>query len=97
MLIIIVTMVLGIVAGYILRHKKMRYLDNFMLCIIWLLLFLLGVEAGSDERIVRWIASLGMEAFVISLGGVIGSSLFAFLLWKFGLNKDNKKGAESEG
>ncbi len=83
MVVIISMILLGIVAGYFLRRRKLRYLDNIVMGIIWLLLFLLGVEAGSDERIVRWIASLGMEAFAISLGGVAGSSVLSLILWRF--------------
>ena len=80
MVVIISMILLGIVAGYFLRRRKLRYLDNIVMGIIWLLLFLLGVEAGSDERIVRWIASLGMEAFT---GGVAGSSVLSLILWRF--------------
>lgn len=83
MVIIMGILALGISAGYLLRHRKIKVLDNIIPVTIWALLFLLGVEAGSDERIVRWIASLGVEAFIISLGGIIGSSIFAFGLWKY--------------
>ena len=86
MVIIICILALGISAGYLLRHRKIKVLDNIIPVTIWALLFLLGVEAGSDERIVRWIASLGVEAFIISLGGIIGSSIFAFGLWKYSRN-----------
>lgn len=92
MVVIICMIALGIVAGYFLRRRKLRYLDNIVMGIIWLLLFLLGVEAGSDERIVRWIASLGIEAFAISLGGVIGSSALALILWRLTCTNDRGKG-----
>lgn len=96
MLIILGTMAVGIVVGYILRNRKLSRLDSVMVCLVWLLLFLLGVAAGSDERIVRWIASLGMEALIISLGGVAGSSVLALLLWKFARRGAKEKGAVSE-
>lgn len=97
MLIIISTMAAGIVAGYFLRRRPLKYLDNIMMVVIWLLLFLLGLQAGGDERIVSWIASLGFEALVVSLAGVAGSSLFAMLLWRFvrsGRKSGGKEGAE---
>ncbi len=83
-------MALGIMAGYLLRKKRLGNLDGTMTVLIWLLLFLLGVQAGSDERIVRWLASLGAEALIISIGGVIGSSLFAMLLWRWAGGNDRK-------
>ena len=79
---IICIMFLGIGAGYLLRRRRLGFLDKTVTAVIWLLLFLLGVEAGSDERIVRWIGTLGIEAFLITLGGVAGSAVFAMLLWK---------------
>lgn len=94
MLTIISAMAVGIIAGFFLRHKKIRFLDEAMLVIIWLLLFLLGVEAGSDDRIVKWIASLGLEALVITIGGVAGSSVCAMLLWKY--SRQDKRGKETE-
>lgn len=82
MLTIISVMLLGIAVGYMLREKPLKRLDNVMLVMVWLLLFLLGLEAGGDERIVKWIASLGAEALAISVASVAGSSVFALLLWR---------------
>ena len=91
MLYIIGVMARGIMAGYLLRKKRLGNLDGMMTVLIWLLLFLLGVQAGSDERIVRWLASLGAEALIISIGGVVGSSLFAMLLWRWAGGNDREK------
>lgn len=84
---IIVSMALGIAAGYLLRKSKLRYLGRVTMAIIWLLLFLLGIEAGGDDRIVRWIGTLGLEALAVSAAGVAGSSLLALLLWKWSVPK----------
>lgn len=98
MLYIIAIMALGILAGFMLRRRQFKYLDTVMMVVVWLLLFLLGVEAGSDERVVRWIASLGGEAVVISLGGVIGSSVCALLLWRVsGYKKVEERRGGHEG
>lgn len=96
MLYIIGVMALGIMAGYLLRKKRLGNLDGMMTVLIWLLLFLLGVQAGSDERIVRWLASLGAEALIISIGGVVGSSLFAMLLWRWPEAMTGKKESANE-
>ena len=47
-----------------------------------MLLFLLGVEVGGDERIIRGIASLGVEAALVALAGVAGCALLCILLWR---------------
>ncbi|MDE5913118.1 MAG: lysine exporter LysO family protein [Muribaculaceae bacterium] len=82
MVTILTMMALGIMVGYFVRRMQLKWLDNVQIGFVWLLLFLLGAEAGGNERVVRWIASLGLEAFAISLGGVLGSSVLAMLLWR---------------
>ena len=96
MISIIVIMGLGIMVGYILRHRKLGSLGYVMTAAIWMLLFLLGVQAGNDERIINGISSLGMDAAVISAGGVTGSCLFAMLLWKYSRDNNHKKGGGCE-
>lgn len=85
-------MVAGILTGRLLRHRRLRYLGNMTYILIWVLLFLLGVEVGSDERIVKGIATLGAEAILISVAGVAGSTLLASGLWQW-----SKKRKEGEG
>ncbi|MDE7144060.1 MAG: hypothetical protein K2N76_04595, partial [Muribaculaceae bacterium] len=63
MVTILTMMALGIMVGYFVRRMQLKWLDNVQIGFVWLLLFLLGAEAGGNERVVRWIASLGLEAF----------------------------------
>lgn len=89
---IILIMAAGIGTGYLLRGRNLRHLGKVISVLIWLLLFLLGVEVGGDERIVKGIASLGAEAVIISLAGVLGSVILALALWKFSSSKtDNRQ------
>ena len=50
---------------------------------IWTLLFLLGLEVGSNERIVSGLATLGLEAILITLAGTLGSVWAAWGLWRY--------------
>lgn len=50
--------------------------------IIWLLLFLLGLEVGSDPAVVGGMATLGRTAFVIFACSVAGSICMSWLLWR---------------
>jgi len=79
---IILIMASGIAIGWLLRGRKLPYLGRVTNILIWVLLFLLGVEVGGDERIIKGIASLGVEAIAVAVGGVAGSALLALLLWR---------------
>lgn len=80
---IILIMTAGIAIGWCLRSRKLPYLGRITNMLIWALLFLLGVEVGGDERIVKGIASLGVEAVVVAMAGVAGSAVLALLLWRW--------------
>ena len=41
--------------------------------LIWVLLFLLGIEVGSNPRIISGLQTLGLEAIVLTFGGSLGS------------------------
>ena len=75
-------MFIGIGLGYILRRKSLPWINKAITALIWLLLFLLGIEVGHNEQIIRSLPTLGVEAFVIATIGVLGSSIAAWALWK---------------
>ena len=83
MLTIIIIMFCGIALGRLFRHRKLPWLGVATNVLIWLLLFLLGIEVGNDDRIIRGIASLGLEALVIALAGVAGGAVLSLLLWRY--------------
>jgi uncharacterized membrane protein YbjE (DUF340 family) len=77
----------GIAVGYLLRSKKIRFIHWVVTTLIWLLLFLLGLEVGANETIVRQFGALGFEAFLLAAGATLGSVVFAWLLWLAVRNK----------
>lgn len=81
MFIVIGFMVAGIVVGYLFRQYKIRFIHRTILTLIWLLLFLLGLELGANDTVVRQFGNLGLEAFVLSVAATLGSVVFAGLLW----------------
>ena len=76
-------MFIGIGIGYLLRQKALPWINRAITFLIWLLLFLLGIEVGQNERIIRSLPTLGMEAFVIAIVCVLGSCLAAWGLWRY--------------
>ena len=79
---VISLMLLGIAAGWILRRRRMGFVRPLVTCLIWLLLFLLGVEVGGNERIIRGLHTLGLEALLVAVAATLGSALAAQAWWK---------------
>ena len=75
-------MFVGIGLGYLLRHQSFSWINQAITTLIWLLLFLLGIEVGHNEQIIRGLPTLGVEAFAIALICVLGSCFMAWVLWK---------------
>ncbi len=82
MLRIVAVMLSGIAAGVILRRRSMRFLSKLIMVLVWALLFLIGVEVGSDPMVIRHLDDLGLEALILTVGGLSGSMLAAWLLWR---------------
>ena len=83
MLKIVLIMFCGIGTGYLLRKRNLGSIGRIITALIWLLLFLLGIEVGSNPRIVNGLQTLGIEALLLALGGSLGSALLAWALWKY--------------
>jgi len=81
MFIIIGIMLTGMLIGYLLRNKRLHWIHKVITVLIWLLLFLLGIDVGSNEAIIKGLHTIGMEAAIITIGAVIGSTLCAWGLW----------------
>jgi len=81
MFIVIACMVAGILTGYLFRRRKLHFIHRLIILLIWLLLFLLGIEVGATEMIIRQIGNLGFEAFLLAFAGTLGSVIFAWFLW----------------
>ena len=80
---IIGIMFIGIGLGYMFRRQSLPWINKAITILIWLLLFLLGIEVGHNEQIIRSLPTLGMEAFIIAIICVLGSCIAAWGLWKY--------------
>lgn len=96
MLAVVLFMVAGMVLG---RLFKIRNIGKPVIAMTWLLLLFLGWEAGSDREVIAALPSIGIDSALLSLGGVAGSCLLAWLLWVFmGRKLDAvKAGAKEDG
>lgn len=80
MLIVFAVLLAGILAGRLFAGRKLSAVPRLVTVIIWLLLFLLGIEVGSDPQVIRGLATLGRSAAVIFACSVAGSIGAAWLL-----------------
>ena len=76
-------MFVGIGIGYLLRQQSIPGIGKVITALIWLLLFLLGIEVGHNEQIIRSLPTLGVEAFAIATVCVLGSCSAAWGLWRY--------------
>jgi len=90
MLTIIGLMLAGIAIGFLLRQKRLKWINQVITVLIWLLLFLLGITVGSNKQIIDGLRNLGLEALFLSVAGIIGSVLCAWALWRW-TNNEKKR------
>ena len=67
MFIIIGIMLTGMLLGYLLRSKRLSWIHKIITLLIWILLFLLGIDVGGNESIIKGLHTLGLEAIIITV------------------------------
>ena len=79
---IIGLMLTGMLLGYLLRKRDLKKIHQIITLLIWLLLFILGIEVGSNEQLLKGLQTIGLEAVILTLGGTLGSVIAAWALWR---------------
>ena len=79
---IIGQMLTVMMVGYLLRKRDLKKIHQIITLLIWLLLFILGIEVGSNEQIIKGLHTIGLEAVILTLGGTLGSVIAAWALWR---------------
>ena len=98
---------LGILSGILCRKLSTgarisltdvaaRWQGRIVTWLIWLLLFLLGIEVGSNEMIVRSLPTLGVEALLLSSAATLGCCVLAWMLWRVSKNNTVQENAKKE-
>ncbi|MDD5530773.1 MAG: LysO family transporter [bacterium] len=92
MLIIIALLISGILLGFLLREKKgiIVLTDKLTNWTVYLLLLLLGISIGSNEKIISNIGSIGINAIILAVGTVIGSVLLSYVVYLLYFKKNEK-------
>lgn len=107
MFIVILFIFLGILSGFLCRKLSTgacisltdvvaRWQGRIVTWLIWLLLFLLGIEVGSNEMIVRSLPTLGVEALLLSTAATLGCCVLAWALWRVSKDHTAQESAKKE-
>lgn len=80
---IILIMLSGMTAGYLFRHYRCVFLPVVITTLIWVLLFLLGLEVGSNQQLIHALPTLGVEALAITFAALAGCMVGSWLLCKY--------------
>ena len=93
MFIVIGLMFVGMLTGYLFKKVRVTWIGKVITVLIWLLLFLLGIDVGSNQMIMSGLHTIGLDALIITVGAVLGSVIGARLLWNW-INRDLKEEVE---
>lgn len=107
MFIVILFIFLGILSGIFCRKLSTgacisltdvaeQWQGRIVTWLIWLLLFLLGIEVGSNEMIVRSLPTLGVEALLLSTAATLGCCVLAWALWRVSKDHTAQENAKKE-
>ena len=72
----------GMLLGYLLRKRNLCKVHKVITVLIWVLLFILGIEVGGNEQIIKGLHTIGLEAVILTTGGTLGSVIAAWVLWR---------------
>lgn len=97
---VLLTMFAGVGAGWLLRKwRPLRFSGKAVTLVIWLMLFLLGLEVGSNRDLAGGLSSLGLQALLFAAAGICGSVLASVILYRlvFRKGRSGSAGAGEEG
>lgn len=82
--IVLTIMIVGIIVGYIYNNKEkfIKFSEKLTNWTIYLLLFLLGVGIGANDKIINNLDTIGYNALILTIGAVLGSIICALIVYK---------------
>jgi len=76
-------LLIGLAIGFMFKKLGMQSikakLDNLLSIIVLLLLFLMGLAFGSDQKIINNFMALGYNSVILSALAFLGSIIFGYL------------------
>lgn len=92
MITVLLLMTGGMIIGWILHTKKklIHITSELTNWAIYLLLFLLGLSVGTNEKILDNFSQIGFQAILITVFAVTGSILMSWLTYILFFRKDER-------
>lgn len=82
---IIFCLILGILIGLLFKEKQaiVQISEKLSDWVIYLFLFFFGLLIGNNKVIVENFLKLGIQSLILAVGGIVGSVVLSFFLFKF--------------
>lgn len=80
----------GILVGWLLRSHPVKQIPHVLMFLVCLLLFIMGIEVGSNPLLLEGLPRLGGQAFVLAAFCTLGSMLAAMLFGRY-LHKQRER------
>ena len=89
MLTVLILMTVGIIIGFFITNfpKIIKTVDRLTTWSIYLLLFLLGIGVGLNEKIINNLHTIGLQSLILTIGALGGSLVFAYITYRFFFKK----------
>ncbi|HPE29172.1 MAG TPA: LysO family transporter [Candidatus Mcinerneyibacteriales bacterium] len=83
-MIVILFLILGLLMGWRFRPRgrALKVIHQALTLAIWILLFFMGMDIGSDKTVLGQWSRIGGDAVVIAVSSLLGSFGAGYLLWK---------------
>ena len=77
-------MLAGILLGLALRKNPiiLKINEKLLNVAIYILLLLLGISVGSNDKIIDNLYNIGLQALIITIGAIAGSVAFCWIIYK---------------
>ncbi len=77
---IVMLLVGGLIGHFNLAHPKLdKALSKLQILTLMLLLFVMGIRLGANEKVVNALGTIGLRAFVLATASVVFSILFVYI------------------
>lgn len=86
---VIIIMLCGVLVGRVAGMRCRPAVSRVVTALIWILLFMLGVEVGADRRITGNVLTLGLDALAVAACSVVGCVLFSWVMWRMVRGEEN--------
>lgn len=89
-IIVLSIMILGIGIGLFIgnRPRIIKIVSILTSFSIFILLFLLGIGVGTNDKIINNLHTIGLQALILTIGALSGSLICAYLVYKFFFQKN---------